>query len=167
MATGVVRALTGIDVHIACDDEGVREWAVDLGATVIWGAGLGLNGAIDDGIATIAAEGYDHVLVSHADIPRPASLRGVARPGAITLVPDRRRDGTNVMSFPVTHRIAAAYGAGSFSRHLTDAQSHSITLEIRNDPELSLDIDTPDDLNHPLISEVLPTWLRTTLANHS
>jgi hypothetical protein len=30
---------------------------------------------------------------------------------------------------------------------------------------LALDIDTPTDLAHPLVQEVLPTWLPTNLAN--
>lgn len=165
VATGVVKALDGIDVVVACDDEGVRDWAAEVGAEVVWGPGLGLNGAIDDGVATIAARRYDHVLVTHADIPRPASLAAVARAGTITLVPDRDRDGTNVMSFPVSRPITAAYGGGSFSRHLASARASGAPVEIRRDPDLSLDIDTPDDLAHPLINEVLPTWLRTSLAN--
>lgn len=166
VATGVVRAFDGIDVYVACDDLGVRTWALDVGADVIWGPGLGLNGAIDDGVATIARRGYDHVIVSHADIPRPGSLPTVPRLDTVTLVPDRLRDGTNVMSFPVAHPVPAAYGPGSFDRHHTAALALGVAVEVLDDPDLSLDIDTPDDLTNPLINEVLPTWLRTTLANH-
>jgi hypothetical protein len=36
---------------------------------------------------------------------------------------------------------------------------------VRADPDLSLDLDTPSDLTHPLIREVLPEWLRTNLDN--
>jgi 2-phospho-L-lactate guanylyltransferase len=38
---------------------------------VIWGAGLGLNGAVDDGVERITDAGFDHVVVSHADLARP------------------------------------------------------------------------------------------------
>lgn len=170
MATGVVHALAEIDVFIACDDPGVRDWAVSLDANIVWGPGLGLNGAIDDGVKAISARGFDHVLISHADIPRPSPLRHVARRNMITLVPDRRRDGTNVISFPLAHPIRAQYGAGSFARHLVAAhlvaaQTTDLGVDVRDDADLSLDIDTPDDLTHPLIDEVLPTWLQTNLAN--
>jgi hypothetical protein len=36
---------------------------------------------------------------------------------------------------------------------------------VRADPYLALDLDTAHDLAHPLISEVLPKWLPTILAN--
>jgi hypothetical protein len=36
---------------------------------------------------------------------------------------------------------------------------------VRRDSLLALDIDTPSDLTHPLVQEVLPSWLPTTPAN--
>lgn len=166
MATGVIEALRPLDAFVACDDDDVANWAASMGAAVIWGPGLGLNGAIDDGVGALADAGYDHVIITHADLPRPASLVDVARAGTATLVPDRRRDGTNVMSFPLTDPIAAAYGGGSFHRHLDVALQLGIAIAVRSDPNLSLDVDTPDDLIHPLIKEVLPTWLPTNQVNH-
>lgn len=161
VATGVVRACAPLDVFVACDSDDVADWAGELGAAVIWGPGLGLNGAIDDGVAAIADAGYDQVIISHADLPHPLSLPTVARSGTITLVPDRRRDGTNVLSYPLTDAIAASYGPASFARHFAAAQERGIAVEVRVDHDLSLDIDTPDDLIHPRIKEALPTWLRT------
>ena len=171
MAERVIRSVEGTAVFVACDDDEVRTWACDLGAVPIWGPGLGLNGAVDDGVAQIAAAGYDHVTIAHSDLPRSRLLGSVARPGTVTLVPDRRRDGTNVMSVPVERPVAASYGAQSFRRHEASARARGdVVVEVRSDPELSLDIDTPDDLSHPLIrpllSEVLPTWLRTNPVNH-
>ena len=165
MATGVVDACVGLDVFIACDSTEVADWAAELDTAVIWGPGLGLNGAIDDGVAALADAGYDHVTIAHADLPHPATLPDVARAGTATLVPDRRRDGTNVLSFPLTATVGAAYGARSFGRHLGAALDLGIAVEVRPDPNLSLDIDTPDDLIHPRIKEALPSWLRTNLVN--
>ncbi len=164
MATGVLEAVRGLPTFVACDDDEVAEWAETNGANVIWGPGLGLNGAIDDGIQQLAAQGLDHVVVTHADLPRPDHLRLVARDGFVTLVPDRRRDGTNVMAFPTATPVAASYGAGSFSRHLTLAlalAANGVGVEVRSDADLALDLDTPADLSHPLTREVLPPWLRT------
>lgn len=163
MATGVLEAVRDLPTFVACDDDEVAEWAEANGATVIWGPGLGLNGAIDDGVQQVAGQRIDHVVVSHADLPRPAHLKQVARAGYMTLVPDRRRDGTNVMAFPTASPIAASYGAGSFARHLAQAlhQTGGVGVEVRPDPELALDLDTPADLIHPLAREVLPEWLQT------
>ena len=166
MASGVLDVVAEIPTFVACDDEHVAAWATRMGAHVIWGAGLGLNGAVDDGVDHITSSGYDHVLVSHADLALPDALRDVARAGCITLVPDRRHDGTNVMSFPAAHPLRAAYGGGSFERHLEQALAvGSVPVEVRSDPQLSLDLDTPRDLAHPLIAKVLPSWLPTSRAN--
>ncbi len=133
---------------------------------MIWGAGLGLNGAVDDGVDHIVSVGYDHVLVSHADLALPGALHEVAREGCITLVPDRRDDGTNVMSFPAAHPLRASYGGGSFARHLRQALAvATVDVEVRRDLQLSLDLDTSRDLAHPLIRKVLPPWLPTIPAN--
>lgn len=164
LADGVIRSVGPTPVYVVCDDVEVRRWAEDAGATVLWTARLGLNGAVDDGVAAITAEGFDHVVVSHADLPLPSRLVDLARPETSTLVPDRRHDGTNVMSFPTRTPIAARYGPGSFHRHRSAVTS--TTSEVRFDHHLSIDLDTSSDLTHPLLREVLPTWLPTIPANH-
>jgi 2-phospho-L-lactate/phosphoenolpyruvate guanylyltransferase len=162
MASRVLEVVAEIPTFVACDDDQVATWAERMGAQVIWGAGLGLNGAVDDGVERIASNGFDHILVSHADLALPDALLDVAREGHITLVPDRRHDGTNVMSFPAAHRLRAAYGGGSFARHLEQALAvPAVPVEVRSDPQLSLDLDTPRDLAHPLIRKVIPAWLPT------
>ena len=168
MASRVLAATSSLHTYVACDDDDVSAWAVAHGAKVLWGPGLGLNGAVDDGVDRIRADGFDHVIVSHADLPRPAAIPDVAVAGTITLVPDRRRDGTNVLAFPLAAHIAAAYGGGSFQRHLDQAirgATDGYSVEVRRDRDLSLDLDTPHDLTHPLIDEVLPVWARTLRAN--
>jgi 2-phospho-L-lactate guanylyltransferase len=166
MASRVVDVVAEVPTFVACDDDDVADWARQRGAQVIWGAGLGLNGAVDDGVERIIADGFDHLLIIHADLARPAGLLDVARPGRITLVPDRRHDGTNVMSFPASTPLRASYGGDSFSRHLDQALAFDgVELEVRSDTDLSLDLDTRRDLAHPLIREVLPEWLPTNPAN--
>ncbi len=165
MATRVVQACGDLDVYVACDSNDVAEWAAELGAAVIWGPGLGLNGAIDDGVAAIADAGYDHVVIAHADLVHPAGISTLARAATITLVPDRRRDGTNVMAFPLIDVVGAEYGPSSFGRHLAAARATGAAVEVRGDRDLALDVDTPADLDHPRVKEVLPSWLQTNPAN--
>lgn len=159
MATRVVQAFAPIPAYVACDDERVASWAEDLGAGVLWGPGLGLNGAIDVGVDTLAGKGFDHVVIAHGDLPRPEGVRGVAVPDTIVIVPDRRRDGSNVIARPTSVTLPAEYGAGSFRRHLTAALATGSPVQVRSDPHLSIDIDTVDDCRHPIAAAVLRPFL--------
>jgi 2-phospho-L-lactate guanylyltransferase len=153
MAERVVRTMA--PAFVACDDAEVAEWAQQLGATVVWAPGLGLNGAVDQGIAVVASAGFDHVVVAHGDLPMPAALGVVAREATVVLVPDRRRDGTNVLARPTDVALAASYGGGSFRRHLDAALATGRRVSVRLDAELSVDLDTEADLTHPWVVRAL------------
>src|ERR1700719_1377864 len=100
MATQVVASAAGLPVAVVCDDAEVASWARALGALVIWEPGRGLNGAVHEGVARLAAAGTGLVVVAASDLPLATDLRWVARFPGITIVPDRRGDGTNVISVP-------------------------------------------------------------------
>ncbi len=165
LAGRVVDAAKPAPLFVACDDDDVATWADSAGAEVLWSPGLGLNGAVDAGRATIAGKGFDHVVIVHSDIPLAHDLATIARPRTVRLVPDARRGGTNVLAQPVAARLPASYGAGSFARHLQLAMDGGHRVEVRIDPLLALDVDTPADLAHPLLAHLLPQWLRTILAS--
>jgi 2-phospho-L-lactate guanylyltransferase len=174
LATAVVTAINNHDaqlgIYIACDDDEVAHWAQTSGVNTVWGAGLGLNGAIDAGIASLAANGVERVAVTHADLTcpeqlgdllavhldngLPASSPDMNRAASVVLVPDQHRDGTNIIIQPTRSPLPASYGPGSFRRHLDLAmertRSMSSGITIRYDPLLGLDIDTVEDLSHPL-----------------
>ncbi|MFT3855751.1 MAG: 2-phospho-L-lactate guanylyltransferase [Ilumatobacteraceae bacterium] len=164
-AERVVAAAGELPVYVACDDEEVAEWATAHGATVLWHPREGLNGAVNSSIDALRDSRVSHVIVAHGDLPRPAGLPAVARPGVVTLVPDRHGDGTNVVAMPTASGLRVAYGPGSFRRHLTAAMDFGLAVEVRRDPLLALDIDTPADLRHPRVLEVLPPWVPTSLAS--
>lgn len=151
MAGRVLAAARPMPVFVACDDDEVAEWAERSGAEVLWSPGLGLNGAVDHGVATISGTGITDVVISHGDLPLARDLTALHRPDTVVLVPDRRRDGTNVLARPTSADLSASYGAGSFRRHLTRALGSGLRVEVRIDAELSLDLDTVRDLRHPLI----------------
>jgi 2-phospho-L-lactate guanylyltransferase len=166
-AERVVQAAGALPVHVTCDDEEVAAWARDHGANVLLQPGKGLNNAVNDAVATLTELGCAHVIVVHADLPRPRPLASLVRSDTITLVPDRRNDGTNVLCLPAGCGLQVSYGAGSFRRHLATALAlpSAPRVEVVRDPFLALDLDTPADLQHPLVREVLPEWLRTNLGN--
>jgi 2-phospho-L-lactate/phosphoenolpyruvate guanylyltransferase len=161
MAERVIAAADPLPVFVACDDERVAEWAEAHGAHVSWGPGLGLNGAIDHGVDTMSGKGIDHVIVAHGDLPLASGLSRLARTGQVVIVPDRRRDGTNVISRPTSVAIRSQYGAGSFARHITAALALHAPVTVRRDARLAIDVDTIADCRHP---DVAPLLLRAGIA---
>lgn len=161
----VLAAAGELPTYVACDDEQVAAWATEHGASILWHPGVGLNAAVNDSVAELRAAGVTDVIVAHGDLPRAHSLAALAQPGTLTLVPDRRGDGTNVAALPTDMKFQLSYGPGSFQRHLASAIAAGLSVRVRRDPLLALDIDTPSDLSHPLVQEVLPPWLQTNPAN--
>lgn len=152
MASKVVRAAGVLPVAIVCDDDEVAAWAVTRGATVIWRPGRGLNAAVRDGVDELAGEGYDRVIVAHADLPHAIDLTWVADFDGITLVPDRHDDGTNVLSIPARSGFTFAYGPGSFARHCDEVSRLGLDLRVEREQRLGWDVDIPEDL-------LVPEWL--------
>ena len=79
LAGRVVAAAGELPTFIACDDDEVAAWADEHGAEVLWSPGMGLNGAVDHGRATIAGKGFDHVIIAHSDLPLATRPRAAGR----------------------------------------------------------------------------------------
>jgi 2-phospho-L-lactate guanylyltransferase len=156
LATVVVRAAGALPVLVVCDDDEVATWADARGATVVWAPGRGLDGAVADGVAAAAARGAARALVAHADLPLArdlAVLLGVD--AAVVLVPDRRRDGTNVALVPTDAGFAFAYGPGSFDRHAAEAARLGLRCALVEVAALAWDVDVPADLDHDAVTALL------------
>jgi 2-phospho-L-lactate guanylyltransferase len=149
MAEIVLLAADPLPVVVVCDDDEVRAWAERSGARVVWCPGRGLNGAVSDGVDALLAEGVDHAIVAHADLPLATSLDWLADFPGVSLVPDRRFDGTNVLAVPTAAGFRFAYGAGSFGRHRAEATRLGLALRVVQDPQLGWDVDLPADLAYP------------------
>jgi 2-phospho-L-lactate guanylyltransferase len=148
----VLRAAGALPVAVVCDDGAVAAWASGHGARVIWRPGRGLNGAVTDGVAALAAAGVAVAVVAHADLPHARDLTWLAAPGAagrVTLVPDRRDDGTNVIVVPTGAGFTFAYGPGSLARHRAEAERLGLPVRVEREPRLGWDVDVPDDLAAP------------------
>jgi 2-phospho-L-lactate/phosphoenolpyruvate guanylyltransferase len=154
MATNVVAAAGDLPVAVVCDDEAVAAWAGTVGATVLWQPGRGLNGAVRDGVAQLAGSGYGQVIVAHADLPYAVDFCAVAGFTGVTLVPDRRDDGTNVVCVPATVGFGFSYGPASFARHCDEARRLGLGLRVVREDRLGWDVDVPGDL-------AVPGWLTT------
>lgn len=149
MAEIVLLAADPLPVVVVCDDGEVRAWAERSGAQVVWCPGRGLNGAVSDGVASLRARGVGQAIVAHADLPLARQLDWLAGFPGVTLVPDRRSDGTNVLVLPTDSGFTFSYGAGSFGRHRTEAARLGLPARIVQDPHLGWDVDLPSDLAYP------------------
>lgn len=162
MAERVIAAAHPLPTFVACDHDEVASFAEELGATVLWGPGLGLNGAIDHGVSTIDGKGFDHVVIAHGDLPLARELGALARPDEVVIVPDRRLDGTNVLARPCRLSLPAAYGPASFRSHYRAAIASGTRVTVRIDRRLAIDIDTLADCLHPLAAPAVADLLGRT-----
>jgi 2-phospho-L-lactate guanylyltransferase len=146
MAAQVLVAAASLPVAVVCDDPGVADWARRHGALVVWEPGRGLNRAVEAGVLRLAEAGVERVIVAHGDLPLAHDLGALGRGPGVTLVPDRRDDGTNVICLPATAPFRFAYGPGSFSHHRAEATRLRLPLTIVRDARLAFDVDVPADL---------------------
>lgn len=146
MATRVVRSAAGLPVAVVCDDDEVAGWARDLGATVVWEPGRGLNGAVQAGFDRLCQLGVAQTVIAAGDLPLATDLRSLTGFAGITLIPDRRHDGTNVIVLPSSASFAFAYGPGSFDRHLQAARDSGHAVRVVHSSPLAWDVDLPEDL---------------------
>lgn len=146
MATQVVHSAGRLPVAVVCDDEGVADWATSLGAAVIWEPGRGLNRAVEEGVRQLREWGVTTVVIAAGDLPLATDLEWVAEFDGITLVPDRRGDGTNVIGLPAAMAFTFSYGAGSFDRHLEHSRQLGGPVRVVRSPSLAWDVDVPEDL---------------------
>jgi 2-phospho-L-lactate guanylyltransferase len=163
MAQRVLEAACGLPVSVVCDDPEVASWAEDHGASVVLTPGRGLNGAVGEGVRVLASRGALRVLVAHADLPLATDLTALIDHPGVTLVPDRRGDGTNVVCLPTGTGFRFAYGRGSFARHAREAYRVGLGVRVVREPLLAWDVDGPADLRFTklapagLAQELLPS----------
>ena len=159
MVARVIAAARPMSTFVVCDDDDVAEFVSRHGAGVLWTPGAGLNDAVDLGVATLAARGFDHVVIAHGDLPLARDLARVVRPDEVVIVPDQRRDGTNVLARPIDVALPACYGPGSFGAHLQAAVSTRRRVTVLPDRSLAIDIDTVADQTHPAAAVEIDTIL--------
>jgi len=146
MADRVLAATRPFPVAVVCDDREVASWAEQAGALVVWAPGRGLNNAVAEGVSHLEGLGASEIVVAHSDLPLAKSFGMVVGFDGVTLVPDRREDGTNVACVPARCGFRFSYGPGSFARHEEEAGRLGLALRVLRDPDLSLDVDVPADL---------------------
>jgi 2-phospho-L-lactate guanylyltransferase len=149
MAEGVVAAADPLPSFVVCGSDEVAAWATAVGAEVLRFDRAGLNPAVAHGADELARRGFDHVIVAHGDLPLARRLDHLADFDGVTVVPDRRGDGTNVLALPLGTPFEFHYGPGSAKAHRSEARRVGLTHRTIDDRELAWDVDTPEDLEIP------------------
>ena len=117
-------------------------------------AAANLPGALEEA-ADHLTEHYaaDGIFVVPADVPliRADEIDALLRHHeAVTVLPDRNRVGTNGLICSPPRVIEFVFDGKSFEPHLQCARAAGIAPRVVADSRFTLDVDTPDDLNHLL-----------------
>ena len=139
-------------VLIVSDDPAAEMLAVRYKATTLAeNENSGLNAAVSQAANYVMAKGGDTMLVIHGDLPlaNSAELTALCEqhqgPG-ISIAPDTKNEGSNVMLCSPPDVIDFHYGAGSCQLHSQAAKQRAVHLQVISKAGLALDVDSPDDL---------------------
>lgn len=186
MVEDVLFALSGhpeLDSVVICSSDPAAAWLacyyeVEYLSEAELGCG-GLNAVVNAAAQRFAADGLEELLVVHGDLPllsagdistllaaHRAAVAGsspVRAPGVVTMAPDRRRAGTNLLAWAPLQHFRADYGDHSFPRHCAQARRLGIEPTVCDLPGGRCDMDEPDDLLL-LLDQAAPGLARYTLA---
>jgi 2-phospho-L-lactate guanylyltransferase len=110
-----------------------------------------LNAAVTLAVRQAQADGIEEIMVLPVDLPwlhaeRLRALVAEFRTGSdVMIITDRVRNGTNLLLWRPIATVSVHYGPGSAARHADAATRLGLRTVVRDDPQLSFDIDTPQD----------------------
>jgi 2-phospho-L-lactate/phosphoenolpyruvate guanylyltransferase len=158
MLANTMRTLTAVkeidQILVISRDTAALALARDFGARTVQEDGSSdLNTALQR--ATVVTQLYaaQGVLVLPADLPLlepecvQAMIKRAVKPPVVVINSDRRKDGTNALLVRPVGLIEYQFGPNSFAFHTEQARKYGARVEICNIPELSLDLDLPEDLD--------------------
>ena len=163
LAGGVLEAAGDLPVVVVCTDDEVADWARRLGASVLQPHAGGLIEDLTEASRVVARAGTGRITIAPGDLARPGAIRSVldrhlgdADERTVLVVPDRRSDGTNLLSLPASAGFRFRYGPGSAAAHVDEAERLGLPSVVVDDPDLAWDVDLPDDLPGDLPNDTAP-----------
>jgi 2-phospho-L-lactate/phosphoenolpyruvate guanylyltransferase len=154
---------------VVSDDPQVLAEAGRRGLETVRDPGVGLNRALEDGIAEATSQGAATVTIVPADVPLAwrGDLEDLLDTGAtsdVVVVPSRTDGGTNALYLSPPGLIAPQFGPGSLKAHVDIAERLKLRCAILSLPRLELDIDTLEDVDSFLAARrPAPTHAATVL----
>lgn len=112
-----------------------------------------LNNALTRATEVVSAWHVRGVLVLASDIPlmRVEDIEGMLALAngdpAVVIAPNRREDGTNALLIKPPGLIPYRFGKNSLDKHRAEAESIGVPVYTYRSPTISLDVDTPPDLD--------------------
>lgn len=143
----VLKAAQDSPTVVISSDSEVTKLATSLGKHVMRDVGNNLNEVVQNAFEELRRLNVLHVTIAHGDLPLAERLSYLKREGEVTIVPDRSREGTNVISLPTLCDFQFHYGPNSFELHKTETTRCALELTVIEDPLLMMDIDTPEDFS--------------------
>ncbi|HET9714887.1 MAG TPA: 2-phospho-L-lactate guanylyltransferase [Pseudolabrys sp.] len=138
---------------VATSDTEAAVRAKRRGAEVVFDtADRGINAAVKQAVRSIQMYTDDGLMVVPSDIPQVASntlaqaARAIAKRPSLAIAAAADDRGTNLFACRPAHVIPTCFGPLSFEQHLDAAQQAGVAVQTLCMPELSLDIDRPENL---------------------
>ncbi|MCC5887688.1 MAG: 2-phospho-L-lactate guanylyltransferase [Gammaproteobacteria bacterium] len=164
MAMDVLESLAatpGIErILVVSREPEVTALAAEVGASVLLEEeGGGLNGAVAQGAQLALEAGACGILVVHGDLPLATSaafsaiIAAHCAAPAVTLVTDAEGQGSNCLACSPPDAIPFLFGRQSCPAHVAAARAKGIDAVVIRSPTLSLDVDSPADLEALLACE--------------
>lgn len=144
-----IAAVGAGSVHVISSSAELLARAMDLGAHAIAEQAEGLNPALEQAAALLAAASDAPILTLSVDLPflTASDLAALlAAPGDIVCATDAPHDGTNALLQRRPRLIPYRYGPGSCPAHRAEAEARGLSFTLIERPGLAQDVDTPADL---------------------
>jgi 2-phospho-L-lactate guanylyltransferase len=144
-------------IVVCSSDPRAEEMARFHGAAFFEESRLECNGlaeVINRITAQLCADGATECAIVHCDLPlltcheleRFLAAHNGSGSKVMTIAPDRRMLGTNLLALRPLKGFRTHYGKDSYRRHCDLAHRRGATLQVCDLPGAGLDIDEPDDL---------------------
>jgi 2-phospho-L-lactate/phosphoenolpyruvate guanylyltransferase len=152
VCTSTTDILTGVIAVV--DDPAAADTAEGAGALAIYDARPNdMNAAIGRGLAYASERGATTAIVLPGDIPllSGADLQALSRAAgdadrALVIGASHDGQGTNALLLRPVDVIAPAFGPPSVDRHVSLGRAAGACMRVLSGLDLSLDMDTPEDL---------------------
>jgi 2-phospho-L-lactate guanylyltransferase len=161
----VLTAQSGIERVVICSRDRAAVWLAryyeveflhedQLPAAALARSPGALNAVVNAAARRCYAQGATDLLVVHGDLPllNDTELshfieRHQAQAGsAVTIAPDRRHSGTNLLAWRGLPEFTTFYGIDSLQQHCAQARALGVEPTLCDLPGASCDIDEPEDL---------------------
>jgi 2-phospho-L-lactate guanylyltransferase len=133
---------------VVSSDEVILEVAARRGARPLPEERSGLAAAIRQAESAAVREGAQTLVVLPSDLPMltPHALADALRTLGSVVIARSTREGTSLLLRRPPKAIPARYGPDSFAKHLALAEERGLPVAVLDRPELSFDLDLPEDI---------------------